>query len=215
MIALLEQAVALGVLRPLDAVRPRGGERRRARYFAGRRLPERRGGAGHVCLMLEQLQADTLFEGRQPALALAVWEAAGRPDSARWQQRLAASAAVGDGSSATPLVLRGPRLYLQRMWQNEGEVAAFIGGEGESLAVPEAELRIILDRLFGAASDEPDWQKIAAAVAPRGVSRSFPAGLAPVKPPPSPSCWRRWCSWMKARACAFSWRHRPARRRRA
>lgn len=115
--------------------------------------------------MLEQLQADTLFEGRQPALALAVWEAAGRPDSARWQQRLAASAAVGDGSSATPLVLRGPRLYLQRMWQNEGEVAAFIGGEGESLAVPEAELRIILDRLFGAASDEPDWQKIAAAVA--------------------------------------------------
>ena len=126
--------------------------------------------------MLEQLQADTLFEGRQPALALAVWEAAGRPDSARWQQRLAASAAVGDGSSATPLVLRGPRLYLQRMWQNEGEVAAFIGGEGESLAVPEAELRIILDRLFGAASDEPDWQKIAAAVALRGVSRSFPAG---------------------------------------
>lgn len=56
--------------------------------------------------MLEQLQADTLFEGRQPALALAVWEAAGRPDGVRWQQRLAASAAVGDGSEATPLVLR-------------------------------------------------------------------------------------------------------------
>lgn len=130
--------------------------------------------------MLEQLQADTLFEGRQPALALAVWEAAGRPDSARWQQRLAASAAVGDGSSATPLVLRGPRLYLQRMWQNEGEVAAFIGGEGESLAVPEAELRIILDRLFGAASDEPDWQKIAAAVAATRRIAVISGGLAPV-----------------------------------
>lgn len=166
MIALLEQAVALGVLRPLDV--------QFARVVASEDEPDillaaaclsAEAGAGHVCLMLEQLQADTLFEGRQPALALAVWEAAGRPDSARWQQRLAASAAVGDGSGATPLVLRGPRLYLQRMWQNEGEVAAFIGGEGESLAVPEAELRTILDSLFGAASDEPDWQKIAAAVA--------------------------------------------------
>ncbi|NGH10901.1 exodeoxyribonuclease V subunit alpha [Serratia marcescens] len=166
MIALLEQAVALGVLRPLDV--------QFARVVANEDEPDillaaaclsAEAGAGHVCLMLEQLQADTLFEGRQPALALAMWEAAGRPDSARWQQRLAASAAVGDGSDATPLVLRGPRLYLQRMWQNEGEVAAFIGGEGESLAVPEAELRTILDRLFGAASDEPDWQKIAAAVA--------------------------------------------------
>ncbi|EOM2811562.1 exodeoxyribonuclease V subunit alpha, partial [Serratia marcescens] len=128
MIALLEQAVALGVLRPLDV--------QFARVVASEDEPDillaaaclsAEAGAGHVCLMLEQLQADTLFEGRQPALALAVWEAAGRPDSARWQQRLAASAAVGDGSGATPLVLRGPRLYLQRMWQNEGEVAAFIG----------------------------------------------------------------------------------------
>lgn len=166
MIALLEQAVALGVLRPLDV--------QFARVVANEDEPDillaaaclsAEAGAGHVCLLLEQLQADTLFEGRQPALALAVWEAAGRPDGVRWQQRLAASAAVGDGSEATPLVLRGPRLYLQRMWQNEGEVAAFIGGEGDSLAVPEAELRTILDRLFGSASDEPDWQKIAAAVA--------------------------------------------------
>ncbi|MEX0631302.1 hypothetical protein M8494_00680 [Serratia ureilytica] len=89
--------------------------------------------------MLEQLQADTLFEGRQPALALAVGRRPGdriarvgssvwRP-ARRWgrQRRYAAGAARA-------------RLYLQRMWQNEGEVAAFIGGEGESLAVPEAEL---------------------------------------------------------------------------
>ncbi|MCG4788672.1 AAA family ATPase, partial [Roseburia faecis] len=32
-------------------------------------------------------------------------------------------------------------------------------------AVEEAELRTILDQLFGEATDEPDWQKIAAAVA--------------------------------------------------
>ena len=154
MIALLEQAVALGVLRPLDV--------QFARVVANEDEPDillaaaclsAEAGAGHVCLMLEQLQADTLFEGRQPALALAVWEAAGRPDSARWQQRLAASAAVGDGSGATPLVLRGPRLYLQRMWQNEGEVAAFIGGEGESLAVPEAGAPAACSEL---ATEQPD-----------------------------------------------------------
>ena len=50
--------------------------------------------------------------------------------------------------------------FIPAAWQNEGEVAAFIGGEGESLAVPEEALRAILDRLFGTASDEPDWQKI-------------------------------------------------------
>ncbi|RTF06820.1 exodeoxyribonuclease V subunit alpha, partial [Serratia marcescens subsp. marcescens ATCC 13880] len=87
MIALLEQAVALGVLRPLDV--------QFARVVANEDEPDillaaaclsAEAGAGHVCLLLEQLQVDTLFEGRQPALALAVWEAAGRPDGVRWQQ---------------------------------------------------------------------------------------------------------------------------------
>jgi exodeoxyribonuclease V alpha subunit len=166
MIALLEQAVALGALRPLDV--------QFARVVASEDEPDillaaaclsAEAGAGHVCLMLDQLQADQLFEGRQPELAQAVWLAAGQPDLARWRQRLAASAAVGDGSGATPLVLQDQRLYLQRMWQNEGEVAAFISGDSRHQAIEETQLRAILDQLFGAAAPEPDWQKIAAAVA--------------------------------------------------
>lgn len=166
MIALLEQAQALGVLRPLDL--------QFARVVAGVDEPDillaaaclsAEAGAGHVCLMLEQLLPEHLFDGRQPELAQAAWVAAGRLDVAGWQQRLAASAAVGDGSTAMPMVLQQQRLYLQRMWQNEGEVAEFISGDSLHQAVEEAELRAILDRLFGEATDEPDWQKIAAAVA--------------------------------------------------
>lgn len=166
MIALLEQAQALGVLRPLDL--------QFARVVAGSDEPEMllaaaclsaEAGAGHVCLMLEQLLPENLFDGRQPELAQAAWLAAGQLDVAGWQQRLSASAAVGDGSTAMPMVLQQQRLYLQRMWQNEGEVAEFISSDSLPQAVEEAELRTILDQLFGEATDEPDWQKIAAAVA--------------------------------------------------
>ncbi|MFS7192916.1 exodeoxyribonuclease V subunit alpha [Serratia proteamaculans] len=166
MIALLEQAQALGVFRPLDL--------QFARVVAGSDEPEMllaaaclsaEAGAGHVCLMLEQLLPENLFDGRQPELAQAAWLAAGQLDVAGWQQRLSASAAVGDGSTAMPMVLQQQRLYLQRMWQNEGEVAEFISSDSLPQAVEEAELRAILDQLFGEATDEPDWQKIAAAVA--------------------------------------------------
>lgn len=63
------------------------------------------------------------------------------------------------------MVLQQQRLYLQRMWQSEGDVATFISSDSVPQELEEAQLRTILDRLFGAATDEPDWQKIAAAVA--------------------------------------------------
>lgn len=166
MIALLDQAVALGLLRPLDM--------HFASVVASKDEPDillaaaslsAEVGAGHVCLMLEQLQVGQLFAGRQPELAKAAWLAAGQPDIACWRKRLIACAAVGDGSGATPLVLQGQRLYLQRMWQSEGAVAVFISSACEHQVVDEAQLRTILDRLFDSATDELDWQKIAAAVA--------------------------------------------------
>lgn len=166
MMSLLDQAVALGVLRPLDV--------QFAAIVAAKDEPDillaaaclsAEAGAGHVCLMLDQLQMKKLFAGQQSKLAEAIWLAAGQPNIRRWQQRLMLCAAVSDGSSATPLVLQGQRLYLQRMWQSEGETAVFIGSDREHQVVNEAQLRAILDRLFGEATDEPDWQKIATAVA--------------------------------------------------
>lgn len=166
MIEILHQALALGALRPLDV--------QFAQVVANDDEPDillaaaclsSEAGAGHVCLLLEQLLPENLFGGRQPELALAAWQACGQPDVANWQQRLTVSPAISDGSTATPMVLQQQRLYLQRMWQSEGDVATFISSDSVPQELEEAQLRTILDRLFGAATDEPDWQKIAAAVA--------------------------------------------------
>ncbi|MFV8904068.1 exodeoxyribonuclease V subunit alpha [Serratia fonticola] len=166
MIEILHQALALGALRPLDV--------QFAQVVANDDEPDillaaaclsSEAGAGHVCLLLEQLLPENLFGGRQPELALAAWQACGQPDVANWQQRLTVSPAISDGSTATPMVLQQQRLYLQRMWQSEGDVATFISSDSVPQELEEAQLRTILDRLFGEATDEPDWQKIAAAVA--------------------------------------------------
>lgn len=166
MISLLDQAVSLGLLKPLDV--------QFANVVAAKDEPDillaaaflsAKVRAGHVCLMLDQLQKEQFFAKRQPELAEAIWLAAGQPDSVRWRQRFMTCAAVGDGSSATPIVLQGQRLYLQRMWRSESLVASFIGGTHKHPIVDKVRLRAILDRVFGTDTSEINWQKIATAVA--------------------------------------------------
>ncbi len=137
-------------------------------------------GHGHVCLDL----AATL---RNPDAALSLPP---EGDEARasllpsqllhgqtleaWQRALLASALVdGDGSCPQrPLVLGGERLYLRRYWNYERAVAASLR---QRLATPEplpADLAERLDRLFPPDPDaggEPDWQKLACALAVRGA----------------------------------------------
>ncbi|WP_369789844.1 exodeoxyribonuclease V subunit alpha [Rouxiella sp. WC2420] len=177
MMALYEQAIALGALRALDVQFARMVAGNDPAIMLAAASLSAEAGRGHVCLRLSELQPDTLFEGRFPALASGLWQAAGEPDEAVWRELLARNPAVGDGSQATPIVLQQQRLYLQRMWQDEGQVAAFfindepnpllaLGEQGNELAVDEPRLRAVLDQLFGAAeSDEVNWQKVAAAVA--------------------------------------------------
>ncbi|CNH50845.1 exodeoxyribonuclease V subunit alpha [Yersinia pekkanenii] len=172
MMALLDQAVRDHLLRPLDV--------QFSRMIAGDDAPmlqlaavilSAEAGAGHVCLPLSYLQPDQLFGGRQPGLSQALWQAAGAPDLSRWIQALNNAPAVSDGSQPTPLVLQNERLYLQRMWQYEGDVVRFIASDNtasfvnETREVNETLLRETLDRLFGLAGTEVDWQKMAAAVA--------------------------------------------------
>ena len=137
-------------------------------------------GHGHVCLDL----AATL---RNPDAALSLPP---EGDEARasllpsqllhgqtleaWQRALLASDLVdGDGSCPErPLVLGGERLYLRRYWNYERAVAASLR---QRLATPEplpADLAERLDRLFPPDPDaggEPDWQKLACALAVRGA----------------------------------------------
>ena len=117
-------------------------------------------GEGHVCLPLVQLTEQSLFDGRHPDFARQLWQAAGEPD---WLTLLQGSHAVGDGTTATPLVLHQQRLYLHRMWQSEGHVAQFIVRESPVAAFDRSLVRAALDKQFGLQPD--NWQKIAAAVA--------------------------------------------------
>ncbi|EKN6023118.1 exodeoxyribonuclease V subunit alpha [Yersinia enterocolitica] len=178
MMTLLEQAVRDHLLRPLDVQFSRmiAGDDDPMLQLAAAVLSAE-AGAGHVCLPLSYLQPDQLFGGRQPALSQALWQAVGMPDQLHWIQKLNSSPAVSDGSQPTPLVLQNDRLYLQRMWQYEGDVVRFIASDNMASLinktsdgsgtrdVNEILLRDTLDRLFGPAENEVDWQKVAAAVA--------------------------------------------------
>src|SRR5471032_2126056 len=128
---LYEQAQNSGVLRALDVQFARmitgddmAGRDQSALMLAAACLSAE-AGSGHVCLHLEQLQPDILFDGRFPTLASALWQSAGEPDTEGWLALLGQHPSVSDGTRPAPLVLNEHRLYLQRMWQSEGEVAAF------------------------------------------------------------------------------------------
>ncbi len=135
-------------------------------------------GRGHVCLDLQATLADGRHSLSLPpdtASAAAVGDGPQRwlqpLRLAAWRDALAASRLCGhggDAEGATPLVLRGPRLYLRRYWQYEQQVRARIEARLPPAPVaPAARIRPVLDRLFGAGDGTPDWQKMACALALR------------------------------------------------
>jgi len=128
---------------------------------------------GHVCLDLrtahDQVVAAQDDAGRTAGLSL--------PDPVAWRTGLAASAVVGGpdpegrpDALLLPLVLDGHRLYLQRFWRFEVEVAAQLGGradpsQGGPTLPDEQLLTATLDGLFGgppAGADGDDLQYVAA-----------------------------------------------------
>lgn len=123
-------------------------------------------GAGHVCLSLSAFNQASLFDGRQSELAAEIWQQAGNPQLADFILALEQSPAVNDGSQPTPLVLQGERLYLQRMWCDEGKIANFFLRQSSATSIENtATLKNALDALFPLNPTETDWQKVAAAVA--------------------------------------------------
>lgn len=162
MLSLLLQAVEKRLLRPLDIQFARlvATESQPALLLAAACVSAE-AGEGHVCLPLSNLCEDSLFAGRQPALAQAIWQAAGNPDD--WPSHLADWSAVSDGSRVTPLVLSNQRLYLHRLWHSEGRVADFFAAQDVKTAFDMRAAGDVLNSLFG---DQPEnGQKIAAAVA--------------------------------------------------
>ncbi|WP_303594329.1 exodeoxyribonuclease V subunit alpha [Cobetia amphilecti] len=152
-------------------------------------------GRGHVCLSLSRALAEpraTLSlppleqsEAHLAEVSVALPEAfLADLDAGRWAEQLAASRLVSVLAQADspaghlplrPLVLVGERLYLRRYWQAEREVAA--GLRARMGPSEEGETRISdalgerLRELFASnrpdPHGEPDWQKLACALALR------------------------------------------------
>jgi exodeoxyribonuclease V alpha subunit len=159
---LLLEAVEQKLLRPLDVqfAFTVAGDNEPAVMLAAALL-SRDAGEGHVCLPLEKLTEEMGFAGTSAQMQ-ALYDEAGRPEN--WRDQLEASAAVSAGESATPMILAGNRLYLNRMWSNEQRVADFFARVNQPLEVDETRLKQALDALFPT-TEVINWQKVAAAVA--------------------------------------------------
>ena len=114
-------------------------------------------GNGDVCLVLAR------WAGQRP------WgEGYGLPALADWRAQLAASKLVGAPGDFTPLILDGECLYLARYQAYEAQLASQLLNRAADLPeVDETQLSDSLQRLFANNTQQPDWQRLAAAQAVR------------------------------------------------
>ena len=175
--SVLEQALAKGAIRDLDlqfaVLVQRLATTESDHLLLAAAMASRAAGEGHLCLELRR-------EADRPVL-----DGAGfTPPLEAWRLALGESGVVGTSGSRTPLILDlDDRLYLARYWHFERRLAdALIARAGWVDGVDEARLREGLTRLFPAepvqpdeteqlglfdevSSHQPDWQRLAAALA--------------------------------------------------
>lgn len=176
----LDELRALGLLEPAElhvarALTRLGGEVDPVVTLAAA-LAARAPRLGHVCVELD-VAAERLAQFRDdlPPGASVV---AGWPEPGAWLEQLAASPLVhvasadeaDDHRSERPLVLDGPRLYLERYWRYQQRVVTHL--RRRALQRPEGidlgQLRAGLDRLFVDDGHHPtsvDRQRLAGAIA--------------------------------------------------
>lgn len=135
-------------------------------------------GHGHSCVQLADLAAGpaALLGWSEEQWAQLAAAAAPLPRGvAGWRKLLAGCEQVWvreEFDYDQPLVLDGERLYLRRYWRDETQVARAVRERAEATHPVDARLvRAWLDKLFVAApgAGQPDWQKLACAVALRGA----------------------------------------------
>lgn len=158
--AQLYEAMKAGVFSPLDVhfagfMAELAGHPSDALLLAAA-LVSREAGEGSVCLELARCAGQKLpgLPARAPALEA-------------WRESLFASGVVGGPGERAPLILDGQsRLYLARYHDYERQVAGHVLLRAATdMSVDTGAIRAGLDRLFPDATEPPDWQRIAAAVA--------------------------------------------------
>ncbi len=165
MLALLQAAVAAGALRAVDL-----HFARRLQTLAGREDPElllaaalasQGVGQGDVCVSLDDCADLPLVRAAALAGRLRL------PEPAAWAETLRRSPVVGAPGERAPLILDpAGRLYLGRYWHFERVLADALAARAGTWVprVDRKRLRTGLDRLFPP-TGEPDWQRLAAAMA--------------------------------------------------
>lgn len=118
-------------------------------------LVSQRAGEGHACLELASFAGRALFGETLTAPALAAWRTS-----------LSACAVLGEAQRGGPLILDGDRVYLSCYFQDETQLAAALRTRARPLPLDEARLSRDLQQLFEP-SPQPDWQRMAAALAAR------------------------------------------------
>lgn len=138
-------------------------------------------GRGHVCLELEALAQAPDATLSLPPEGEPGSRSPRRPSSvlqgvaaAQMAEALQGSGLAGPGEwGGTPLVTTGEELYLRRYWESERRIGQAIrvrlaDREAWQSALDEQAARDWLDRLFGPPADaaaQPDWQRLACALA--------------------------------------------------
>ncbi|MDH1265727.1 exodeoxyribonuclease V subunit alpha [Pseudomonas sp. GD03944] len=113
---------------------------------------------GDVCLPLARLAGQRPWPEHPFSL----------PPLAEWQRVLTASPLVGASGEFAPLILDGGRLYLARYHAYEQQLAErLLSRAADWPAIDEVRLGESLTRLFTFNTQQPDWQRLAAAQAVR------------------------------------------------
>ena len=176
--AILGAFEARGLLRPAEAAFARMLDRRagplKGEVLLAAAFACRAPRAGNVCVRLAVVEQ--VLDPIEARVADAEEEGGGAeplpwPDPATWARRTeGAVRVVGDGSSITPLVLSGDRLYLHRYWEYERRLAGAIAARLDR-APPDLDRGLLasgLRALFPSGMSEgaeTDWQLLAAAAA--------------------------------------------------
>lgn len=117
-------------------------------------------GAGDVCLPLARVAGQLLFAEAGPGVQA--------PALPAWLVALQASPLVAPPGGYAPLTLDGARLYLSRYHAYEAQLAeSLLQRAAARPEVDEAQLAESLARLFARNTQQPDWQRLAAAQAVR------------------------------------------------